>query len=238
MEGGVVKKRIVVLVAGSLLATGCVSRAKYVDATNLVEQQDKVIKEQRESHAVKDRELAGLRDQNRINQAELTRAQSSEKALRSANEQLMAKVNDWDTKFGKLPAGTEIVATDSGYEFRIEGEVLFDSGKAEVKSEGKKTLAEIAKRLQAVNDRIEVDGHTDNVPVKVTANEFPMGNLQLSGMRALHVADFLLKDGGISAERLSYAGYGEFQPRESNATDDGRRKNRRVEIKVITTAEH
>ncbi|MBI1852849.1 MAG: OmpA family protein [Planctomycetes bacterium] len=232
------RNSIVVLVASGLLATGCVSREKYVGATNLVEQQDKVIKEQRESQAAKDRELAAARDQLRINQAELNRAVSSEKSLRSANEQLMAKVNDWDAKFGKLPTGTEIVATDSGYEFRIEGEVLFDSGKAEVKSEGKKTLAEIAKRLQAVNDRIEVDGHTDNVPVKVTANEFPMGNLQLSGMRALHVADFLIKDGGIPAERLSYAGYGEFQPRESNATDEGRRKNRRVEIKVITTAEH
>jgi flagellar motor protein MotB len=236
MKGGVVRRYVVVFGAGAMLATGCVSREKYAGAQNLVEQQDRTIKQLRESNDAKERELAAMKDQFRVNQAELNRAKSSEQALQSANQELMTKVNDWDQRFGKLPAGTEVVPTDSGYAFRIEGEVLFDSGKAEVKPEGRKTLLEIAKRLQAVNDRIEVDGHTDNVPVKVTINEFPLGNLQLSGARALHVADFLIKDGGIASERMSFAGYGEHQPRESNATDDGRRKNRRVEIKVITTA--
>ena len=238
MKGGSVVSSFGVLLAVTMSGIGCVSRAKYVGAQNLVEQQDKTIRELREGVAAKDRDVSSLNDQLKITKAELNRAQSSEKALKSANEELMARVNEWDQKFGKLPAGTDIVPTDTGYAFRIEGEVLFDSGKAELKSEGKKTLLEIAKRLAGPNDKIEVDGHTDNVPVKVTIGEFPLGNLQLSGVRALHVADLLIKDGGIAPERVSYAGFGEHRPRESNSTDDGRRKNRRVEIKVITTPEH
>jgi flagellar motor protein MotB len=237
MEGGVVR-RVVVCAAGAVLAVGCVSREKYIGAQNLVEQQDKTIRELRQVADAKEREAASLNDQLRITQAELKRAQSSERALRSANDELMGRISEWDQKFGKLPPGTDIVPTDTGYAFRVEGEVLFDSGKAEVKPDGKKTLLEIAKRLQAIGDRIEVGGHTDNVPVRVTINEFPLGNLQLSGVRALKVADFLVTDGAIPAERVSFAGFGEHQPRTSNTTEDGRRKNRRVEIKVITTPEH
>ncbi len=236
MMGGSVQFTCVVV--GAVLAAGCVSREKYVGAQNLVEQQDKTIRELRDTGAVKDRELASLNDRLKITQAELNRAQSSEKALQKANEELMSRVNDWDQRFGKLPPGTDIVPTDTGYAFRVEGEVLFDSGRAEIKPEGKRTLSEIAKRLQGSNDRIEVDGHTDNVPVKVTINDFPLGNLQLSGVRALHVADFLIKDGAIAPERVAYAGYGEYAPCGPNTSDDGRRKNRRVEIKVITAPEH
>jgi len=110
-------------------------------------------------------------------------------------------------------------------------EILFDSGEAELKPAGLEVLKRVAAILKKTeNRRIEVQGHTDNVPiVGALARRFPT-NWELSAARATNVARFLQDKGGLDPALLTAAAYAEFQPRDTNDTEQGRRRNRRIEI--------
>jgi len=110
---------------------------------------------------------------------------------------------------------------------RLMGESTFDSGKAEIRTEVKPLLKKAGQLLNAANGDIIVAGHTDNVPIHT--DQFP-SNLRLSIARAAAVAEFLLTHSAIDPRRLSTMGFGEYRPITSNATEKGRRQNRRVEI--------
>ncbi len=102
--------------------------------------------------------------------------------------------------------------------------ILFDFDKDVVKPESKPTLDEIAKLLQAKPElKLKIVGHTDN---KGT----PEYNLDLSSRRAANVVAALTGSYGIAADRLASEGAGLTQPIASNDTDEGRAKNRRVEL--------
>lgn len=108
--------------------------------------------------------------------------------------------------------------------------VLFDSGKAELKAEGKTVLEQLAPVLSGLEKReFQVAGHTDNVPIKT--KKFP-SNWELSTARAVNVAQ-LLQGAGVAAERISAAGYADTQPVAANDSDDGKRQNRRIEIVLL-----
>ncbi|MBI4847474.1 MAG: OmpA family protein [Nitrospirae bacterium] len=111
--------------------------------------------------------------------------------------------------------------------------ILFDSGKADIKTNGKKVLDRVAEILKTITDKqIRIEGHTDNVPIgAVLAEKFPT-NWELSTARATTVARYL-QDKGVSPAYLNAAGYSEYKPVESNETDDGKSKNRRIEIVLI-----
>ncbi len=110
-------------------------------------------------------------------------------------------------------------------------EILFDSGEATLKPGGVEVLKKVGAALKKVEDRpIEVQGHTDNVPIRgALARRFPT-NWELSSARSLNVARFLQEQAGLDPARLSAVAFSEYQPRASNDTDEGRRKNRRIEI--------
>lgn len=109
--------------------------------------------------------------------------------------------------------------------------VLFDSGQAELKPEGQATLAEIAGVLASIEGRVfQIAGHTDNVPIR--SRRFP-SNWELSTTRAVVVARFLIDTGGMTADRISAAGYADTVPIESNDTEEGRARNRRIEIVLM-----
>lgn len=104
--------------------------------------------------------------------------------------------------------------------------VLFDSGSAELSDAGKQTVIQVAKILRNVpKHRFLVGGHTDNVP----AVKQYKSNWELSAARAVRVTETLTGQ-GVSAKRLVIAGYSEYDPVATNASDSGRRKNRRIEI--------
>jgi chemotaxis protein MotB len=108
--------------------------------------------------------------------------------------------------------------------------ILFDSGRADLKAEGQAALAEVAAVLASIADRdFQVAGHTDNIPIK--SAKFP-SNWHLSTGRALTVAIFL-SDHGVPPVRLSAAGYADTQPAASNDTPEGRQQNRRIEIVLM-----
>jgi len=108
--------------------------------------------------------------------------------------------------------------------------ILFDSGRADLKSEGQQALTEVAGVLAAIPDRdFQIAGHTDNIPIK--SARFP-SNWHLSTARALTVTTYLA-DHGVPSGRLSAAGYADTQPAASNDTPEGRQQNRRIEIVLM-----
>jgi chemotaxis protein MotB len=118
-------------------------------------------------------------------------------------------------------------------QLRVEmvDEILFDSGESAIKPEGLEVLRRVGAALKkAANRRIEVQGHTDNVPiVGALAKRFPT-NWELWAARATKVPRFLQDEAKIAPELLSAAAYSEYRPRASNENEEGRRKNRRIEI--------
>ena len=111
--------------------------------------------------------------------------------------------------------------------------ILFDSGSAEIKKDGKKVIDRVAEILTKVMDKqIRVEGYTDNVPISPRlAVKFPT-NWELSAARATTVARYL-QDKGIDPRLLSAAGYSEYRPVALNDTDEGKARNRRIEISLI-----
>jgi chemotaxis protein MotB len=111
--------------------------------------------------------------------------------------------------------------------------ILFDSGKAEVKTEGQTILQKIVSIVKDVKDKvIRVEGHTDNVQIiGMLAKKFPT-NWELSAARAINVARYL-QEQGIDPAHLSTAAYGEYKPVAGNDTKEGKAKNRRIEIILV-----
>ena len=111
--------------------------------------------------------------------------------------------------------------------------ILFDSGSADIKKDGKKVIDRVAEILAKVMDKqIRVEGYTDNVPISPRlAVKFP-SNWELSTARATTVARHL-QDKGIEPKILSAAGYSEFRPVAPNDNEEGRAKNRRIEISLV-----
>ncbi len=115
----------------------------------------------------------------------------------------------------------------------LNGTLLFDSGKSELKGEANPLIEKIGKILQSYNNNmIEVEGHTDNVPISTAKYK---DNNVLSMFRALTVADFLREVTTINPSHIKSSGRGEYIPIADNSTPEGRARNRRVEIKIYNT---
>lgn len=111
-------------------------------------------------------------------------------------------------------------------------EILFDSGKAEIRAEGQEVLNKVVGVLREkhIDQNIGVEGHTDNEPIRYSGWK---SNWELSTARATSVLHFLAEQGNLSPKSLSATGFGEFHPVESNESPEGRQKNRRVEVVIL-----
>jgi chemotaxis protein MotB len=111
--------------------------------------------------------------------------------------------------------------------------ILFDSGKAEVKQGGLEVLRKVISILKDVTDKsIRIEGHTDNVQIiGALAKRYPT-NWELSSARAINVARYL-QEQGIDPGLLSAVAYGEWKPVGDNDTQEGKAKNRRIEIILV-----
>ena len=123
-----------------------------------------------------------------------------------------------------------------GDRFVFQSEVLFAQGAANLGPEGEEKLGQLAVALNQIAAEIpedidwilQIEGHTDDIPVR--AGRFA-DNWDLSTERALSVVRFLAES-GLPANRLAAAGYGEFQPLDNAGSDEARRRNRRIEMKL------
>lgn len=124
------------------------------------------------------------------------------------------------------------VSFNSQYvQLTMKGALLFDSGSADIKEESKVVLDKAGMILEhyGVGSTIEIEGHTDNVPI--SSQRFA-SNEELSSARALSVFYYLTDNTALNPVRLKHAGMGERVPIADNSTPEGRSKNRRVEIRI------
>ena len=115
----------------------------------------------------------------------------------------------------------------------LSGTLLFDSGRADLKTEALPLIEKIGKILQSYDkNMIEIEGHTDNVPMSSGRYE---DNNVLSMYRALTVADYIREVTTVNPAYIKSSGRGEYVPIADNSTPEGRARNRRVEIKIYNT---
>jgi chemotaxis protein MotB len=108
---------------------------------------------------------------------------------------------------------------------------FYDSGSAQIRPATQKILDGIAPILKRSGNSIAVEGFTDNVPINTY--QYPT-NWELSAARAVGVARHLIEQDGVAPGRISATGYGEYRPRNENATDAQKQVNRRVDIVLLT----
>ena len=122
-----------------------------------------------------------------------------------------------------------LVTRDQGILLDIKDSALFSSGTAQPAAQAGAIVDRIAAILAANNNRVIVEGHTDNMPIQTT--QFP-SNWELSAARAASIVR-ALQEGGIAADRLEASGMADTHPRSSNDTAQGRSENRRVSLLVL-----
>ncbi|MEC5422904.1 flagellar motor protein MotB [Virgibacillus sp. C22-A2] len=129
--------------------------------------------------------------------------------------------------------GTELL--DEGLLITIVNDITFDSGSAEVKSEGQKIAKEVSNFLYTdPPHQIVISGHADDRPM---SNADFASNWELSVIRAVNFMHLILENEKLVADRFSAKGYGENHPIVPNTTEENRAKNRRVEVLILPNYE-
>ena len=146
-----------------------------------------------------------------------------ERAKAELENRLKQEISDKDV---------QVQMAQNGLVITFVAEVLFDSGKAEIKQPSFEMLNKVAQVLiETVPDlSVGVEGHTDNQPIRYSGWK---SNWELSSARALSVVHYLQDEKKIDPFRLAAIGHGEYKPVESNDTKLGQQKNRRVEIVIL-----
>lgn len=256
------------------LFSSCVSKKKFVDATNLVNalQRDsarfeddlallrKNLAESKSQYESLKKELGELASAKSLKEQELEKARqllsSTEQQLSSTQDQLsstsltveqqqkrmeaLQKLIDQqrsvvenlrktiNNALGQYKAEDLDVYVKNGKVYvSLQEKLLFKSGSAVVGKEGQEALGKIAQVLN-VDPKIQivVEGHTDSIPIRRTFED----NWALSSARAVAIVRILTKDYGVDPARVIAAGHSYFDPRDTNATPEGRALNRRTEI--------
>ncbi len=119
-----------------------------------------------------------------------------------------------------------------GVRVEIDASVLFAPGQAVLQEESSRVLESVAQVLKNTEYAIQVEGHTDNIPI--VTEKFP-SNWELSAVRASSVVRLLIAN-GVDAAKLTALGFGENRPLEPNESEEGRRLNRRVTLMILPAA--
>jgi chemotaxis protein MotB len=131
--------------------------------------------------------------------------------------------------------GLEIRKQERGVVLSLKDNILFSAGSAELSPAARHTLDTLADQLAAsigsAPRPIRVEGHTDNTPI--TTSKYP-SNWELSTARATNIVRYLIVSHHFRPDRLSAAGYGEFRPVQNNSSIEGKQKNRRVDIVILS----
>ena len=138
-------------------------------------------------------------------------------------KKLAKEIGDKDVRLEMAERGLAII---------FLAEVLFDSGKTDLKKDALPVLDKIAKVFNEnlKGREIGVEGHTDNEPIKYSGWK---SNWELSTTRAISVLHYVVNEKGVDPKLISATGYGEHRPVASNKEVEGRRQNRRVELVVL-----
>jgi chemotaxis protein MotB len=145
-------------------------------------------------------------------------------------QELKKKIDQY-IKENQLSLSLKTELTQDGLLITILDNALFSSGSAEIRPGARKLAAEISKLLVTDPPRhVTIAGHTDNRPISTTQFR---SNWDLSAMRAINFMKVLLENNDLEPPRFSSTAYGEYRPVATNSTDEGRAKNRRVEVLIL-----
>jgi len=156
-----------------------------------------------------------------------------------------AKVRAEEKDFRQIKASIEAYLVKQGAQNKVTLEItrrglivslkeagFFDSGKATIKPEAYELINTISEVMTQYNNPLRVEGHTDNVPI--STSQFP-SNWELSTARATNGLKYLLKNFDVDPDKISATGYAEFRPLADNTTSEGRARNRRVDLVMLSS---
>lgn len=205
---------------------------EVVDLKNQLSETRGRIKALEDELSARNKQIADLKAQSeQLSQEKAKAVEDKERALAQTKNTYDSLVKELkqEIKQGEV----QITQLRDKLTVNMVEKILFDSGSAMIKKNGKKVLDRVADILKNVTgQQIKVEGHTDNVPIGPgLADKFPT-NWELSTARATTVVRYL-QEKGVGPKYLSAEGYSEFRPVEPNETDEGKAKNRRIEIVLI-----
>ena len=147
----------------------------------------------------------------------------------AVNEQLAEIIEEAVNESG-MADKIDVSFTSQYVELSLKGALLFDVGKAELKDSSLPVMERVGVILERyAGSTVEIEGHTDIVPIH---NDKFENNNELSSARALHVFDYLVENTNLDPADIKHSGRGEYVPIADNTTEEGRAKNRRVEIRI------
>jgi chemotaxis protein MotB len=216
----------------SLRSTSDAKNQKIAELSQKIGELNRTIAELNQKIADADRSAAALEAENKGLKDDVTRlqklkedeVQKTSKTYGALLEQMKGEISKGEVTISELKGKLTVNLVES---------VLFDSGKAEVKPNGLVVLQKVIDILKGIEDKVvRIEGHTDNVAIGgALARRYPT-NWELSAARAINVARYLQQQ-GLEPARLAAVAYGEFKPVAPNDTDEGRAKNRRIEIVLV-----
>jgi chemotaxis protein MotB len=242
------------LAAVSIGLAGCVSNSRYTEVQqerDLLEARNEALKNQideatqardalAQEKSVLAQEKNTLASEKTALKENLTDLQSKENELgsklREREEEAKRLQETYDGLVGnlkkELKAGQiQVQQLRDGLRVNVAQDILFDSGSAEVDTNGIEVLGRVAVQLKKSPHQIMVIGHTDNKPIgPALVKQYPT-NWELAGARAASVVR-RFEHSGLSTKRLLAVSMADVKPVASNATPEGRAKNRRIEIRL------
>lgn len=171
-------------------------------------------------------------------QSEQTQSNVSQEELENFLGQYeMGNLQDLQLKLDKLFQGegmnTAITThiDTRGLVISLNNTILFESGSAVIKTENEDTLFQLAAAINSLDNYIRIEGHTDNRPINTKT--YP-SNWELSTARAASVVRLFIDKCNVAPEKVVAVGYGEYKPIADNDTEEGRAKNRRIDIIILS----
>ena len=173
--------------------------------------------------ASEEEDAVGEKDEEQLKEA------LEEKQL-EASQELAEKIQE-AIEEGDIENEVTLNYTSQYVELTIQGSILFNSGKVDLKEDAIPVIDKVGQILEAyAGGTVEIEGHTDNVPMSGGGKY--SNNDELSSGRALAVFNYLVENTNLDPAKLLHTGRGEYDPIADNSTDEGRARNRRVEIKI------
>jgi chemotaxis protein MotB len=198
----------------------------------------------RSDRVVREAELGTAKIDLERARAELAKSGSESKQLRDELQRSADSSEQHEKLLAKLKAdlkgsGVEVTSQGGRITLTMLDTILFKTGEADLTTAGEGVLRKLEGALKAAGDKtIQVNGHTDNVPITTELKLLYPTNWELSAARSINVVRFLHDKLKLSPDRLMPVGYGPHRPVASNATAKGRAQNRRIEILLLPARLH
>jgi chemotaxis protein MotB len=233
-----------------ILISACVQKSKYVELEAAHNQTQQELQVENKKVADLRDQVSKLVDENNLYLSMIEDQKSAIDGLRGELEKERAVVEQKDKKISDLEKTRQEIENSLKEQIaqknikieEIEGKlkvtfvdkILFDSGSVKIKPKGREVLLTLADSFKDNKEqRIVVEGHTDDVQIGLALQDRFPTNWELSATRATSVVRFLQDKGAIEPERMTASGFSFYKPVDTNETDEGRKQNRRIEIILI-----